>query len=267
VATRTDKAGSAPDTGGRPAGGREQLAGPVGAGLRKHREDAGMSLRALAREVGVSPSLISQIEHGKASPSVATLYAIVSVLGVSLDELFFHNPRGAAAATDPSSSEPQAGTGQEGTPPSHWRAPSEGPVLRAANRLTLTLATGVRWERLTASHDPGVEFLHCTYAAGGESAPPEELISHDGSEYGIVLEGRCGATVGEEDYELEAGDSIAFDSRTPHRIWNLSDDEPMVAVWTVVGRFREKAPPDSPPPRRVDDQAVKASSAAAAVRP
>ena len=39
-----------------------------------------MRLRALAREVGVSPSLISQIEHGKATPSVATLYAIVSQL-------------------------------------------------------------------------------------------------------------------------------------------------------------------------------------------
>jgi DNA-binding XRE family transcriptional regulator len=236
VATKTERAGSASDKGARAAGGREQLAEPVGAGLRKHREEAGMSLRALAREVGVSPSLISQIEHGKASPSVATLYAIVSVLGVSLDELFFHNPRGAAAATDPSGAERDAGHGHEGTPASHWEAPSEGPVLRAANRLTLTLATGVRWERLTASHDPRVEFLHCTYPVGGESAPADDLIAHHGSEYGLVLEGRCGATVGADGYELEVGDSIAFDSRTPHRIWNLSAEEPMVAIWTVVGR-------------------------------
>jgi transcriptional regulator with XRE-family HTH domain len=235
MATKTDK-GEATSGSGRANGSREALAEPVGAGLRKHREEAGMSLRALAREVGVSPSLISQIEHGKASPSVATLYAIVSVLGVSLDELFFHNPRGAAAGTDPSSAERQAGHGHEGTPASHWDAPSDGPVLRAANRLTLTLATGVRWERLTASHDPRVEFLHCTYPVGGESAPADDLIAHDGSEYGLVLEGRCGATVGEDDYELEVGDSIAFDSRTPHRIWNLSAEEPMVAIWTVVGR-------------------------------
>jgi transcriptional regulator with XRE-family HTH domain len=233
MATKTDKAESTPDTG-RANGGREQLAGPVGEGLRKHRVEAGMSLRALAREVGVSPSLISQIEHGKATPSVATLYAIVSELGISLDELFFDTPRGAAATS--ATPDRHADSGNERTPSSHWKAPSEGPVLRAGNRLSLTLATGVRWERLTASHDPGVEFLHCTYPVGGESAAADDLMTHQGSEYGIVLEGRCGATVGEDYYELEPGDSIAFDSSTPHRIWNLSDDKPMLAIWTVVGR-------------------------------
>lgn len=233
MATKTDKE-SASDTG-RANGGREALAEPVGEGLRKHRQEAGMSLRALAREVGVSPSLISQIEHGKATPSVATLYAIVSELGISLDELFFDNPRGAAAASEPDPPR-YMDPGDERTPSSHWQAPSEGPVLRAGNRLSLTLATGVRWERLTASHDPGVEFLYCTYPVGGESAPADDLMTHEGSEYGIILEGRCGATVGEDNYELEAGDSIAFDSRTPHRIWNLSADKPMLAIWTVVGR-------------------------------
>jgi len=235
MATKTDKAESAPAAAGRANGGREPLAEPVGEGLRKHRQEAGMSLRALARKVGVSPSLISQIEHGKATPSVATLYAIVSELGISLDELFFDAPRGAAAASEPDSPR-HADTGNERTPSSHWRAPSEGPVLRSSNRLSLTLATGVRWERLTASHDPGVEFLYCTYPVGGESAPADGMMTHEGSEYGIILEGRCGATVGEDFYELETGDSIAFDSRTPHRIWNLSDDQPMKAIWTVVGR-------------------------------
>lgn len=236
MATKTGKGESAPNADGRAGGGRETLAEPVGEGLRKHRQEAGMSLRALAREVGVSPSLISQIEHGKATPSVATLYAIVSELGISLDELFFDNPRGAAATRGTPGAERPMNHGTERTPSRHWRAPSEGPVLRADNRLSLTLATGVRWERLTASHDPGVEFLYCTYPVGGESAAVDDLMTHEGSEYGIILEGRCGATVGEDDYELEAGDSIAFDSRTPHRIWNLSDSKPMLAIWTVVGR-------------------------------
>src|SRR6195952_4588426 len=235
MATKTDK-GESTSGSGRVNGSREALAEPVGAGLRKHREEAGMSLRALAREVGVSPSLISQIEHGKATPSVATLYAIVSELDISLDELFFDEPRGAAAVAAAPAPTPAMDPGNERPPSSHWQAPSEGPVLRADNRLSLTLATGVRWERLTASHDPGVEFLYCSYPVGGESAPADDLMTHSGSEYGIVLEGRCGATVGDDYYELEKGDSIAFDSRTPHRIWNLSDSEPMIAIWTVVGR-------------------------------
>jgi transcriptional regulator with XRE-family HTH domain/mannose-6-phosphate isomerase-like protein (cupin superfamily) len=235
MATKTDKPASAPDTGGRSNGAREQLAEPVGEGLRNYRQDAGMSLRALARKVGVSPSLISQIEHGKATPSVATLYAIVSELDISLDELFFDEPRGAAAAAAAPAPE-RMDPGNQRTPSSQWQAPSEGPVLRADNRLSLTLATGVRWERLTASHDPGVEFLYCTYPVGGESAPADDLMTHSGYEYGIVLEGHCGATVGDDYYELDIGDSIAFDSRTPHRIWNLSDAVEMIAIWTVVGR-------------------------------
>jgi transcriptional regulator with XRE-family HTH domain len=184
--------------------------------------------------VGVSPSLISQIEHGKATPSVATLYAIVSELGISLDELFFDEPRGAAAAVRPATGR-QADSGRERTPSSYWQVPSEGPVLRKENRLSLTLATGVRWERLTASHDPNVEFLYCTYPAQGESCPADALMTHEGREYGIVIEGRCGATVGDDYYELAPGDSIDFDSTTPHRICAIGD-EPMVAIWTVVGR-------------------------------
>lgn len=234
----TTKKRKATETGG----GRDLLPAPVGEGLRAHREEAGMSLRELARRVDVSPSLISQIEHGKATPSVGTLYAIVSTLDVSLDELFFDGPRGAAPAPDAISAEPvspvdrHADTGNERLPSSHWRAPGEGPVLRAANRLSLTLATGVRWERLTAEHDPGVEFLYCTYPVGGESCPADDLMTHSGNEYGIVLSGHCAATVGDENYELDPGDSIAFDSRTPHRIWNRGTDEPMLAIWTVVGR-------------------------------
>jgi transcriptional regulator with XRE-family HTH domain/mannose-6-phosphate isomerase-like protein (cupin superfamily) len=224
------------------AGGPSLLPAPVGEGLRAHREEAGMSLRELARQVSVSPSLISQIEHGKATPSVGTLYAIVSTLNVSLDELFFDGPRGNAVAPEAISPETvgmvdhHADTGNARLPSSHWQAPSEGPVLRAGNRLSLTLATGVRWERLTASHDPGVEFLRCTYPIGGESCPVDDLMTHSGNEYGIVLSGQCGATVGDQTYELDTGDSIAFDSRTPHRIFNRGDAGPMVAIWTVVGR-------------------------------
>jgi transcriptional regulator with XRE-family HTH domain/mannose-6-phosphate isomerase-like protein (cupin superfamily) len=202
---------------------------PVGEKLRAHRERAGLSLRGLARNVGVSPSLISQIEHGKAAPSVGTLYAIVSELSISMDELFFDEPMGAEGApTEPTSDLPPRGS-------DGWRAPSEGPVLRRANRLSLTLDTGVRWERLTASRDPNVDFLHCTYPVGAESCPPDALMTHSGSEYGLVLSGRMGATVGEESYELEPGDSVAFESTTPHRLWTIGD-EPAIVVWTVVGR-------------------------------
>jgi mannose-6-phosphate isomerase-like protein (cupin superfamily) len=93
----------------------------------------------------------------------------------------------------------------------------------------------VRWERLTASHDRNVDFLYCTYPVGAESCPPDAMMSHQGSEYAVVLTGHLGATVGEKSYELRPGDSIAFESPTPHRFWTIGD-EPVIAIWTVVGR-------------------------------
>jgi transcriptional regulator with XRE-family HTH domain len=60
----------------------------IGERIRAERVRRGISLRGLARGVGVSPSLISQIETGKCQPSVSTLYAITTVLGVSVQDVF-----------------------------------------------------------------------------------------------------------------------------------------------------------------------------------
>jgi transcriptional regulator with XRE-family HTH domain len=207
------------------------LPGSLGVRLRARREEQGISLRALAKAIGVSPSLISQVEHGKASPSVATLYAIVTELGLSLDELFF----------DGHVRFPGALNGVD--------APTQqGPVLRRADRPSLALATGVRWERLTPQADPHVDFLFVTYDVGGASCPEDALMTHSGREYGLVLEGRLGATVGFDSYELDPGDSIAFSSTTPHRFWTIGD-RPSVVTWTIVGR-RGDPRVQSAPPRR-----------------
>jgi transcriptional regulator with XRE-family HTH domain/mannose-6-phosphate isomerase-like protein (cupin superfamily) len=187
--------------------------------LRAHRERRGATVRALARDVGVSPSLVSQIENGKANPSVATLYAIVSALEISLDELFAdaEAPGGAGDVARPSNGEPA------------------GMVLRAKDRPSISLGSGVHWERLTPSADPNVDFLYVTYDVGGASCPPDGLMRHNGREYGLVLAGRLGATVGFENYELDPGDSIVLPSTTPHRFWTIGH-EPSTVVWTVVGR-------------------------------
>ena len=65
----------------------------IGEQLRTRRHARGLSLRELADRMGVSASLISQIERGRANPSVSTLYAMVAELDVSLDELLFNERR------------------------------------------------------------------------------------------------------------------------------------------------------------------------------
>jgi transcriptional regulator with XRE-family HTH domain len=186
--------------------------------LRAERERRGISLRELARRLDISPSAISQIETGRARPSVATLWAIVTELGMSLDDLFA--PEAAPPATDVPASAP---------------APTSLPVVSEAAREALQLATGVRWERMTADADPDVDFIWVVYEAGGSSSPDDSMIRHAGREYGLVLSGRLEVTVGFERTVLGPGDSISFDSTTPHRLRNAGD-EPVTGVWVVVGR-------------------------------
>ena len=67
---------------------RSFVSSKVGSRLRQERERRGMSLRELARRVGVSPSLVSQIELDRVNPSVSTLYALVSELGMTMSDVF-----------------------------------------------------------------------------------------------------------------------------------------------------------------------------------
>jgi transcriptional regulator with XRE-family HTH domain len=182
----------------------------------------GISQRELARRIGLSASMISQIESGQSKPSVSTLYGIVTELGVSVDDIF-----GGAngAAMEP---------GGEGAP-DPARVTDHGPMVRVEDRHVIDLDSGVRWERLTSHEHENVDFLHVVYGVGGSSASDERMMRHPGREYGVVLEGRLGVRLGFEEYELGPGDSIAFDSTRPHRLWNLGD-VPVNGIWFVVGR-------------------------------
>ncbi len=362
----------------------------IGERLREARLRRGISVRGLARSVDVSASLISQIETGKSSPSVSTLYAITTALGISIEDVFGEpeadreaaagpggaarevesaggpgspadaggvstTPTGAAGAspagTGPGTSAADTGpgganatgtgadaagpTGAEadggamiaalaglatglaagaapGSPvmpavrpadetraepaaeapadavpdlaytndaPAHARtsaagasptgsapaadeAPAAGlgadrsgqsatakglrmlsqkrlvgPVVRADEREVLHLDSGVTWELLGQLPDTHVDFLRITYAPGGSSSSGGMLMRHSGTEFGHVLSGRLTLTLGFENYDLGPGDSVCFDSSTPHAYANHGT-EPAVGVWFVLERFR-----------------------------
>lgn len=197
----------------------------MGERLRAARQARHLSLRELAHRLGVSASLISQIETGRANPSVSTLYAIVGELDVSLDELLFNDrrPIEPGPAAQPSAA---AGTAIAGAP-----------VQRAATRHRIRLASGVLWERLTTLSEPGIEFLRVTYEVGGASSPADAFQRHAGHEWGYMLRGRLQVRIGFEEYILEPGDAISIDSSMPHRLATIGD-EPAEAIWFVIGRAR-----------------------------
>lgn len=190
--------------------------------LRQARADSDLTLRVLATRIGVSPSLISQIETGKVRPSVNTLYALAVELGLSVDELLF-----GAQLTGPA--EPP-GTGTHAAS-----------VQRAGTRASVELAPGVRWERLTGASEAGVDFLHLTYAPGSASVPAGAEHRHQGREWGYVVSGELRVEVAGEVTELAAGDSIAFASTDTHRLSNPGTED-ACAVWFILGRPAADAP-------------------------
>ncbi|MFB3739584.1 MAG: helix-turn-helix domain-containing protein [Candidatus Velamenicoccus archaeovorus] len=201
--------------------GREPL-DAIGERLREERIKARISQRELARRLGLSASLISQLESGQSRPSVGTLYAIVTELGVSLDRVI----RG-GDYPEPAGVPPAARDGH--------------PVVHPGDRASIELESGVRWEELSAAQEEGVDFLHATYEVGGASTPDESLMRHHGREYGYVMTGTLGIQIGFQQYELNPGDSIAFDSTIPHRLFNKGD-VPVQAIWFVVGRGTDTRP-------------------------
>jgi transcriptional regulator with XRE-family HTH domain/quercetin dioxygenase-like cupin family protein len=225
----------------------------VGERLRDARMARGISLRSLARELGVSASLISQIETGKSQPSVSTLYAMTSALGISIEHVFEpridpgavqgeHTDRPAISAAasapaepaEPAPDEPLAGgLGTLLEVFGAARGRRVGPLVRPSQRQALTLDSGVTWQRLGHLPDTAVDFLLITYAPGGASSSTGLLMRHSGSEYGYLLSGELVLTLGFDEHRLRPGDSICFDSTQPHRYQNLGDT-PAVGVWFVV---------------------------------
>src|SRR6266542_473719 len=128
----------------------------LGARLRAERLRQGMSLREMARRLGVSASAVSQIETGKAQPSVSKLFDIVNLLGTSLDGLLAGAP--ARRRADRAAQDPHEGSGEglHEVPPEGSAVVARGPETegflsfqRSGEHEVLELESGVQWRRLT----------------------------------------------------------------------------------------------------------------------
>ena len=200
---------------------------PIGPRIRAESARREVTIRALARVVGVSPSLISQIETGKSQPSVSTLYGITSTLGLSLEDLF-------------DASDPEVSAASPGPPDQVGlrylrsdRTKGVGPHVSPNDRELLTLESGVTWERLGQVPHHHVEFLLVTYQPGSASSPDGRLMRHSGTEYAYLISGELELSFGFDKYVLAPGDSVCFESTRPHAYGNHGD-VPAVGVWFVV---------------------------------
>lgn len=217
----------------------------LGEKLRDARIGQNLSLRELAAKAEVSASLLSQIENGKANPSVRSLHSIADALSMPVD-YFFPNGTSTRVETDSASR-----ILTDNLTPSQLRAARaaaliddsalgfdqkkslQEPVVRATARPTIELLGGIIWERLTPGPEENIEFLRISYEAGAKSG--EKMSHHTGREFHFVLEGELLLELGFEQYLLQAGDSITFDSTIPHRLSN-NGTVPMQAITVIFNQ-------------------------------
>lgn len=198
-----------------------ELSVSLGKKIRAIRTAKDMKITEMSRLSGLTTSMISQVERGLISPSIETLKKLGNVLDVPLSFLF--ETDGGAVSVLPQS----AGT-PEIRPVNLYGA---SPVVHPDERKKLYPGEGIELQLLNPNMNGPIEFIYNTYqphtgTGGGK-------YSHPGSECGLILTGELVVEVGEEIYVLHAGDSITFDSTTPHAKRNLSD-QVCTCVWANV---------------------------------
>ncbi len=179
---------------------------PIGPRIRALRDASGLSLRDLAERSGVSAPMLSQVERGETSPTLAVAARIASGLDLRLSQLLRLDEGGQVA------------------------------IVRAGERRpgTSDPASGHRAEILTPPL-PGqrAELSRHVLAAGAITGGPGDPPMHEpGSrESALVQEGRVVLVIDGERHELAAGDCVTFDADLPHHFENPgSDDAVLLAV-------------------------------------
>ena len=197
----------------------------VGNTLREMREARGLSIRALARQSGLSANALSMIERGRSSPSVSTLYKVADALEIPITDLF--------------------------------RSQSElGEIVycKAASRTRVPFTRGV-WEGLGGERFVGgVEPFALTLESGASSGP--HAMIHSEHEFVLCLRGQLEYRVENETYLLEPGDSLLFSSQLKHR-WRNPGPLVTDAIFVLSGfEEGEQTGGHRPIPTPAYDQAV-----------
>lgn len=176
----------------------------IGLRIKEIRLARGMTLQSVSDVSGLSPSMLSLVERGRASPSIGSLVVIASALGVTMSDLVANDPM-----------------------------PEERLVVRSTDAKAVETAQHVIRRVMREDKSRGLSVAVNEYAPGTGNA--DQPVTHDGFEYGFILEGQLTVSVEGTSYVLDAGDLISYSSRRPHRIWNYSDAR-VRTLWLNLAR-------------------------------
>jgi len=163
----------------------------LGRKIRDLRLRRGLTVQQLAEATGLSKGFVSQVENGRTSPSLATLYDLAKSLETSVAYLVVEEDQ----------------------------VPY---VVRRGERPHMSMnGNATRVEVLSAQPRRNLELLHCDLPVGVSMSDKRHF--HHGEEVVLCVEGRISLACGEHVVLLDAGDSCHFDGRVPHSLENAGD--------------------------------------------
>lgn len=173
----------------------------IGRLLNEWRTQKGLTLQQLADQVGVSAAFISQVENGKASPSIVNLRSLARALDHRVVDFFI----------DELIDDPMV------LPETMWTH-VDMPGWDASIRQMVRIAGNKQMQPFYTVIQPG----------GGS----HEMYAHPGEEFGVVLTGEMTLTVGEHVYRIQAMSSFYYSCLLPHS-WINEGEESCTVVWAA----------------------------------
>jgi transcriptional regulator with XRE-family HTH domain len=168
---------------------RKPLEVSIGQEVRRLREGLGLTIAKLAKAADMSSGMLSKIENGSTSPSLASLLGLSQALNVPVSALFRQFEKSGAATFV------KAGEGLE--------------IERRGTR--------AGHQYLLLGHAPHGDLIVEPYLITlQDSSDVFPVFQHDGLEFIYVFEGEMVYRHGENTYPMNVGDSLFFDATTPH---------------------------------------------------
>lgn len=178
----------------------------IGTRIRNLRKDREMSMRALARQSGISPNALSMIERGLTSPSVSTVYKISHAMHLPVTAIF------------------------------RDQLEKKNVVARCSGKSPQVDLPHGSFEELGGEEFEGsLEAFLVTLEPGAHSG--ELPIIHTGNDFAYVLQGQVEYAIEDKCYAMQTADSLLFTGNLPHRFSNPGDDPARLLI--IIGGFTE----------------------------
>ncbi len=179
----------------------------LGERIKALRAERQLQQRQLAEKAGLTPSMLSQIESGRLTPSLHTVGKLAAALGMPIAALFESAPNGRL----------------------HVSRKSDYPVVSFDG-------TSEKWHVLGAGLFQGkIRAVVSSLGPRGKGVKTDKVILDPGQmKLFYVIEGKVALRYNGDTHLLEAGDSAYLDGGTPHG-WENVGAKTARALWVILG--------------------------------